>query len=239
MTTPSHSPEIFTASIVVRGDFNPAIFTPDWLEKTQLIGPADAETARSKDGEPELVVCRQVSNFGAKWFSLQVLEGQFILSSKDAQLEAIKDLAAGIFQLLPHSPVRALGINFSGHYKMPSMGAYHQVGDSLAPKKLWNELFPGRLAGMNDLIVRIQRGERSGKVETSDEIRITVQASGKISPGIHISYNDHQDLTRAEHQDYSPGERVARAIDEHWHASWRDSLRVFDGILTGTRESQT
>ena len=63
----SFSLEIFNASIVLVGDFNPAIFTPDWLESHQLIGPADAKTARD---DVNIFISHQVTRLETEWFIL-------------------------------------------------------------------------------------------------------------------------------------------------------------------------
>lgn len=73
----AHKPETFSSSIVAIGDFNPAIFSPDWLERNDLIGEGDAETAREGNYGRQMLVSHQVSTFETAWFALQVLENQF------------------------------------------------------------------------------------------------------------------------------------------------------------------
>jgi len=43
--TMAYSEEILASSVIVLGNFNPAISPPDWFEKNQLIGAEDAEIA--------------------------------------------------------------------------------------------------------------------------------------------------------------------------------------------------
>ena len=90
--------EISNSSIVAVGNFNPPIFSPDWLERNKLIGEDDAEGARNDAG---LVISHQISRFDTEWFTLQVLEGQFSLISKGPLQPMLKDLAIGIFTLIP------------------------------------------------------------------------------------------------------------------------------------------
>ena len=113
----THTAEIFTSSVVAVGDFNPAIFSPDWLEGNKLIGKSDADTVRESKS---MISSHQVTSFETKWFALQVLENRFSLTSKDALSPALKDLAVGIFQLVPHTPVTAVGLNFLAHFKLTS-----------------------------------------------------------------------------------------------------------------------
>jgi hypothetical protein len=137
----------------------------------------------------------------------------------------------GIFQLVPHTPVVAVGLNFLGHFKLNGEDDYHRVGDVLAPKRIWNSLYPERMVGLAELTVLIQQGVRGKPPETNDARRITVQPSTKIKYGIHLSYNDHHDVRTAD-DNTRPAERVAEIIDSQWELSWQDSIRAFDVVLS-------
>lgn len=231
----AYTPELFSSAIIAVGDFNPAIFSPDWLERNGLIGKDDAETVRDGSQGQPLLVSHQVATFETKWFALQVLENQFSLTSKDALSPAFKDLAVGIFQLVPHTPVGAVGLNCFGHYKLASEDEYHRVGDVLAPKAIWKFLYPGESPGLADLTIRIQCAPRGEPLKTKDEKRISVQPSSKIKFGVFLSYNDHHDLSTSDDDDVRPAaERVADVIENQWESSWQDAVRVFDGVLSRT-----
>jgi hypothetical protein len=227
----AYTAEIFTSAIVVVGDFNPAIFTPDWLEKTALIGGGDADAARESKS---LLVSHQVSNLETKWFALQVTENRLSLTSKDVVSPAFKDLAVGIFQLVPHTPIAAVGMNFLGHYKLAGDDDYHRVGDMLAPKDIWKALYPDEMQGLQVLTIRVQRGTRAEPLKSRDEKRISVQPSERVKCGVFLSYNDHHAVGTSDDESLRPGERVAAIIDGQWESSWQDALRVFDGILSST-----
>jgi hypothetical protein len=228
----AHTAEILTSSIVAVGAFNPAIFSPDWLERNDLIGKGDADIVREGTEGKSLLVSHQVAFFETKWFALQVLENQFSLTSKDALSPAFKDLGVGIFQLVPHTPVTAVGLNFTGHFKLASQDEYHRVGDVLAPKAIWQALYPDELPGLADLTIRIQRGGRGEQLKTKDEKRISVQPSNKIKFGVFLTYNDHHDVSASDADNLRPAERVASVIDSEWESAWRDAVRVFDGVLS-------
>lgn len=227
----AYTAEILTSSIVAVGNFNPAIFSPDWLERNDLMGEGDADTAREGSQGRPMIVSKQVATFETEWFALQVLDNQFSLTSKSAVTPAFKDLAVGIFQLVPHTPVVAVGLNFMGHFKLTSEDAYHRVGDVLAPKEIWEALYPDESAGLADLTIRIQHGTRSQPSETKDEKRISVQPSSKIRFGVYMSYNDHY-VVRDTEDDLRPAERVATIIDKQWEFSWHEADRVFDLVLS-------
>lgn len=227
----AYTAEILAPSIVVIGSFNPAIFSPDWLERNALIGNEDADAAREGSEGTQLIVSKQVATFDTGWFSLQVLDNRLALTSKGVLSPAFKDLAVGIFQLVPHTPVVAVGLNFSGHFKLNSEDDYHRVGDVLAPKKIWNTLYPEHAVGLAELTILIQQGVRGKQSETNDAKRIAVRPSAKLKYGIQLSYNDHHDV-RTTDDNTRPAERVAEIIDSQWELSWQDAIRAFDAVLS-------
>jgi len=228
----THTAEILTSSIIAVGDFNPTIFSPDWLEGNDLIGKGDADAVREKSQGTSLIVSHQVTAFETKWFALQVLENQFSLTSKDALSPAFKDLAVGIFQLLSHTPVTAVGLNFLADFKLTSEDEYHQIGDVIAPKDIWQALYPDEIAGLANLTIRIQHGVRGETLKTKDEKRVSLQPSNKFKYGVFLAYNDHRDVSAPSEDNLKPAERVAAIIDKEWEASWKDAVRAFDGLLS-------
>lgn len=228
----AHTAEILTSSIVAVGGFNPAIFSPDWLERNKLIGEDDAAAAREGSHAKALLVSHQVSAFESDWFALQVLENQFSLTSKGALSPAFKDLAAGIFQLVSHTPVAAVGLNFTGHFKLASFDEYHKVGDVLAPKDIWNSLYADESAGMEQVTILFKRGTREKPEHTKDEKRITVQPSRSLKYGVTVSINDHHDVTTASEENLTPAERVALIISSQWEPALNDAVSVFDKVIS-------
>jgi len=223
--------EILTSSIVAVGDFNPMIFSPDWLETNGLIGEGDAIVAREGTEQHRPLVSHQVTNFEVDWFTLQVLENQFVLSSRGVLSPAFRDLAVGILQLVPHTPINAIGLNFIGHFKFDDIDAYHKIGDEFAPKSVWSELYPDQMIGLEQLTIRVQQGTREEGVASNDEKRITLQKSSKFNIGVALSYNDHHDVTVGE-EGFTTAERAAKVADEQWTVAWDDAIRVFDQALT-------
>ncbi|HEX2828169.1 MAG TPA: hypothetical protein VHP37_17575 [Burkholderiales bacterium] len=112
----SWTAEKFSGNVVIVGDFNPAVFSPAWLERNQLIGEADARTAVEDD---DLVVSRRATQIKTDAFTLQVMPGKLIVQSEPLT-PVVRDLAVGSLLLLSHTPVRALGLNYMAHYKLRS-----------------------------------------------------------------------------------------------------------------------
>ncbi|MGB5452071.1 MAG: hypothetical protein WBN02_08525 [Sedimenticolaceae bacterium] len=231
----AYTAEIFTSTIVALGNFNPAIFSPDWLEQSGLIGADDAAGIREGADGNQLVLSRQVTTCESTWFSLQVLQDRFTVASKGVLSPAFKDLVVGILQLVPQTPITAVGLNFLAHFKLPSKEQYFQVGDVLAPKDIWRDLFPDEMPGLGELTIRVQQGTREDPAPTRDEKRISIQQSNLIKLGIVLSYNDHHDVTVPTDPILRPAERVADIIDSDWESAWKDAVRVFDGVLTAAQ----
>lgn len=233
---PAHLPpltrqaDIFSSSIVAVGAFNPAIFTPDWLERNNLIGKDDLDGALKGES---LIVSHQVCAFETDWFALQVLEEQFLLTSKGPLTPAFADLAIGILSLVPHTPITAVGLNFLGHYRLASTDEYHRVGDVLAPKTIWASLYPEEhsTAGLADLTMRIQHTDKDRNPISGDEKRISIQPSTKVRCGVFFAYNDHHVIASTDNT-VTTAEIAAATIVADWELSWQDAVRVFDGILS-------
>ena len=227
----SYTAEIFGSSIVLVGQFNPAIFTADWLERNSLIGSEDAEYARASTN---VLVSHAVAVCETEWFALQVLENQFSLTSKGALSHAFRDLAEGIATLVPHTPVTALGLNYMGHYKMSTEAGYHKVGDVLVPKKLWGELFDPETEkpGMADVTVKIQQMKVGETIASSpDELRINVQPSTTVKWGVFLSCNAHREsFGKVKGKGNAAG--AAEVIGVEWEKMWHRAESIFDGILT-------
>jgi hypothetical protein len=101
-------------SIIIKGSWNPKIFTPSWIIENLILGEAE--------GEVEVLVMFEQLEFGfrhndigifPKTDSIEIqslaLEGNSLSSEVGTLMETIM---VRIFKLLPHTPVKAFGINF-------------------------------------------------------------------------------------------------------------------------------
>ncbi|KDA40827.1 hypothetical protein [Frankia sp. BMG5.23] len=175
-------------ALVVRGRFDPTKFSPGWLLVNHLIGEEQTRSAEIQAITP------QISIFVAGWLSVQVTEDTFSLSTSDpTEYLRLRDLALGIFGILEDSPVNAIGINRSFHIKIDSIERWHSIGDTVAPKKIWEQamLLPGTVG----LTVRGSR-----KDEYAGYIQVRFEPSNLINRGIFVERNDHYILKKVDRQ---------------------------------------
>lgn len=223
--------EIFGASVIVIGDFNPAIISPDWLEQNNLIGNEDADEARQSEST---VISHKATQFETNWFAMQVLERQFSLTSKGVLSPSIKDLVAGIFSTLSHTPISAIGINFMAHYKMLRADDYYKIGDVLAPKTIWRELFKdeNESVGLEALVIRVEPCKRGDAPTTGNLKRITLQISDKVHQGIFVSLNDHNNITKSKDSSSTEAaDKIVALLDQKWQNTLDESKNIFNSVI--------
>jgi hypothetical protein len=180
--------EIDSVSLILRGNFNPAIFSPGWLLAQGLIGPREAN-----DAKPEAIV-PHVSVFTVGWLRCQVTDDLLELSTADTQeVERLRDIATGILRTLDQTPVSFLGINRQVHYRFEDERPWHLLGDLLVPKEHWEPHL--RLPGTRSVAVQ---GVREDKY--AGRVMVTVEPSVRVHPGLFIQYNDHFALQTVESQ---------------------------------------
>lgn len=165
------------------GAFAPATFHPAWLERHNLIRPEEAVQAKLDFVHPEVAL------LSLGWAKLQVQQDRLALIATDpTQLLPMRDLVVGLIALLEHTPLKQMGFNREGHYKMADEAEWHRVGDQLVPKNLWARRLEGRV-GMRSLTVE---GNRSGS--KAKYVRIRVEPSLQVPHGVFFHLNEHYDF---------------------------------------------
>lgn len=186
-------PELSGISVVGAGAFNPAISHPSWFREQSLLAENDAEHALG-----QLAVTPQLTAFTGGWLTVQVTDRQAVFSTVDEARELeLRDLAKNVFELLPHTPLNAVGINADTHFRLNSEEAWHEVGDTFLPKERWDPLFAvegqewmtrsgDRVTGMRSMVVEAWRSNRR------DYVRVEVAPSVRIGPhGVFVGVNSH------------------------------------------------
>ena len=92
-------PEISSVSVILLGDFNPAIFTPAWFALHGLLPKGAADRADLKVAHP------QTTSFTADWLQLNVLVDRFSAETTQAPHIRLCDLVVRVFrEHLFHTP---------------------------------------------------------------------------------------------------------------------------------------
>jgi hypothetical protein len=139
-----------------------------------------------------------------------------------------RDLAVSCFYLLPHTPIRAVGINRSISYRVSDLKSFHRLGDTLAPKASWESLLGDekdkRVGGLRAMTMerQLRPDNRPGF------IRVLIQSI--ISPNFdfRVEINDHLQLN-SEGED-STAKVAAELIEELWLESISRSEKIAGSI---------
>jgi hypothetical protein len=206
---PTYTCEIDGVSVVLVGHFNPAIIHPAWMARYGLIRSQEAETAHIELVHP------QVAAFKIGELRVMVQQDRFELET--TALEAgpqLRDLALGIFRLLEHTPLKAMGLNRNMHFRLESEDAWHRIGHQLAPKDAWEGLLED--AGTRNVTIA---GRRRGS-----EALFTVKAepSVKVHPGVFVGTNQHIE---------GEGPALLSALADTWETAQRDARRIAEELL--------
>lgn len=210
--------ELAGISVVAAGAFNPAIFHPWWFADKELMPRNAVEEALAK----EFVALRNLATFTADWLSVQVTPEQAALSTVEEGREfELRDLARNVLDLLPETPVNAVGINTDAHFRVESEEAWHAIGDRFLPKDFWQPLFEADEWRRRDNGLSV--GMRSMTVEAWREdihafVRTEVAPSVRITPnGVYMGVNAHFQLTLDDER--GNGYKAARIVEEHWETT--------------------
>jgi hypothetical protein len=229
--------EIETFSIVFVGMLNPAIFSPHWMASNGLMDQAAADDAKVE------VIHRDLASFETNAFALQVDLDRFVLRAKAPAPITTFDLALQIFtDLLPHTPLRAAGLNYSVHFRVADGKALDAVGDALAPKEPWGdwakvlnaenkqEKFVGRRRGGLRTLIMEQTARDDGK---PGYIQAKVAPSQLVLPGIFVEVNDHYAV---EEKNIKGSTTLLSLIRGEYDISVQRSRHIVDQLIALTEK---
>jgi len=198
-TTMLIEPEHERFSIVLLGDFNPRIFNSTWLEMNGLVAPEESKLVDT------ILVHQELTELQSPQFNMQIQRDRFQIQQLGPSDIQVFELTLKLFgDVLPHTPVRSTGLNRSLHFRLASHEAMNRLGDRLAPKVPWGKwgerllTEPPQGAAADFRSASRTGGLRSITMEESirDDgmagfIRVTVEPSNVLFPGIYIAMNDH------------------------------------------------
>jgi hypothetical protein len=223
--------ELSGVSVIAAGAFNPAIFHPLWFAEKNLMARNAVDEALQKD----FVAVQQLAQFTADWLSVQVTLEQASFATVDEARELeLRDVVKNVFELLPETPVNAVGMNADAHFRVGSDEEWHAIGDRFLPKDLWQPLFEGdewirrkdgQTVGLRSMTVEVHRDALPGSY-----VRTEVAPSARLMPfGVYIGINSHFQLTLGDER--GNGFKVARVIQEHWDETRSLERSLIERIL--------
>lgn len=217
-------PEISGAGIVLRGTFNPAIFTPAWFVLHELLPEAAAAHADLELAHPQL------AKFSTEWLQLEATPDRFQAVTQEGPYIRVRDLVVRVFsEYLPHTPVNVVGINRDVHFRAPSAAARDRVGERLAPSEPWGtfgESFSRGTAHGGMVSLTMRQNNPDGR-PPGGQINVRVEPSVRVGDGrtgIYVGVNDHYqaDGTTPE----SRAELIEFLADD-----FESSIQGADGII--------
>ena len=226
------SPEISAASVVLLGNFNPAIFTPAWFGWHELLPETTIEIAELKIAQP------QITAFDADWVQLNVVTERFSVSTLQPPLVRLQDLVVRIFrEKLPHTPLHSMGINRQIHFVVGNQDERDRIGRLLAPIDPWgnwgSSLQPnGSRGGMTSITMTEVNVE--GR-PTGGRRNVTVQPSTRVGEehnGVYVEVNDH--FTVEDRESKKASSEVIDLLERNFEDSIKFAEEVIDHLMSLT-----
>ncbi|MBI2393099.1 MAG: hypothetical protein HYV09_26175 [Deltaproteobacteria bacterium] len=203
------------ASIVLLGSFNPAIFQPSWLAQKGLLGASEAEGAILDVVHPE------VASFRTGWLTLSVTRNKFIaLTSAATHFAPLRDLVLGVFELLEHTPVTALGLNRALQYRLGSKEARDSLGDKLMPKDRWDGV-------LDQPKLRTLTAEGARTDALVGKLNIRIEPAANHIDGVFFEFNNDLRPSREDH----PVAELMSIVRTHHDRLMRDAAARAEAML--------
>lgn len=182
-------------SVVLIGDFNPAMFQPEWFSKNEIISVEDAHIAEDNSDHP-LLVTSQLTIFRTSLLDVKIEQKKFSVSCTKEPYLTVKDFITKTFESLSGVTIRAYGFNYSAHYDVGGREKQNFIGDVLAPKEQWKSLFGDDLANidMNSGMSSIRMVKV--KADGDGQITVVVEPSNFEKSGVFMTCNDHTNVDK-------------------------------------------
>lgn len=190
---------LYFNSIVLLGRFNPAIFQTQWLDRYKILPDQDIQSAQGekadvqevpfKDGKlvisktPEMVTTSDFAQLNFPKIKLTVQRERYQCGTFEREsFSLLKDVTIKIFNLLSHTPVKAVGINFDAHLEFEKDAEYILKSFFVNNHKRFADLF-GEDYGIKGSI----KTKIIGDVDT-----IEFAKSNRFDNSIYIHSNFHK-----------------------------------------------
>jgi hypothetical protein len=206
------------ASIVLVGNFNPAIFQPAWLAAKGLIRESEASAAVIE------VIHAEIAQYRAGWLHISVTRDRFSASTSDPACQApLRDLVVGTFQLLEQTPVVRLGLNRSMHVDLVDDQTWHALGHLVAPKEPWAGIL--EKPGMRALLME---GPRTDGVPGRKFFRVepSLKHTHAVFVDVNSEYHPDSGVSAGDNTSYFIGR-----IRSDWDRVMREALAGIEALV--------
>ena len=227
-------PEIAGVSLVMLGHFNPLIFTHSWFGWNELLSKEIVDNANVEIAHP------QITKFNADWLNLQVEPERFLIDTTQAPYVRLQDLVVRIFRdHLPHTPLKALGINRDVHFSVKRFEERDQLGRLLAPVGPWGDwgkkLEPdGKNGGMTSLTMTQINPE--GR-PPGGRINVKVEPSRRVGGdylGVYIRINDHYAIE--DEKSPTATSEIVKLLERNFEESLQHADKIIDHLMSLTEK---
>lgn len=220
--------ESIRAVIVLLGKFNPAIFSPAWFARHGLITDDELDIADLGVVHPE------ITQFSVEHLQIEVRSDRFIIQMTSDPIVRILDISLSIFgALLPHTPIYAVGINYSESFKLDRWQRRMALGRALAPIGPWGEwgtrlvaTDPGNVGGL----IKLRMQEKiKGSYESFREVEIAPSNEVKDkTTGVFMLVNEHRGIPEV---DADKADAAVLLLERHFEMSVISSKKIIHDML--------
>jgi len=205
-------------SIVILGGFDPRGLHPLWFRSENLLGHEEAAQAELKVMFPDL------TEWSTESLLLHATRDRLLVQARlESAADAVRDLVLGILQLLEHTRVTALGLNRSMHFDVGGEANWHKVGDTLAPKAIWDRHL-GTRVGMR--VLQLERSPRGDGL--AGKTVVGVYPSVKLAHGVYFDVNNELTIDGG---DAGNARGCAEMISTHWSRLLDEARTMAESVL--------
>lgn len=207
-------------SIVLLGDFNPAIFQPFWLAEKKLIREGEATNATIE------MISSTITKFKLDWIEFDITQKRLEARiAKDPFIEPARDLIIGIFSHLKETPIRIMGINNGRNLSLPDFERFYEFGNKLAPLSNWSDFMK------DPRLINLEILENPRKDGYTGMYRVRVFPAPinlNIKWGVSITVNDHYEL---ENEKRDRDGEIIKILSANWDNSKKRADEIFNTLL--------
>ena len=178
----------YIMSLVFVGEYAPLMFQPLWFLNNDIIKQTEYESIESINKD-KCLVSDTITFFETDNLSFRIDRNRFQIIVKKQPFELGIDTFEKIAEVFTSFPVKAFGINFSFHIQLDNTDDMKKLGEKIAPRNYWSELFANNCD--TDLVKSGLGSITFNKVEDFGAINVTMETSQRIKNGIFFNYNFH------------------------------------------------